>query len=122
MFQSSNAAVATVDVDGRVKLLGLGTATITATFNGTLTAAATAATVLDVAPVVTRAGSLAGTVGLAFTHQLTASQTVQTFAAAPLPPGLRLNAQTGLIAGMPTVQSFIDTSAVAGTGSEKVSP
>ena len=122
-FQSSNAAVATVDTDGRVKLLGLGTATITATYNGTLTAA-TAVTVLDVVPIVISAASVAGTVGQAFTHQLTASQTVQTFAAAPLPPGLTLNTQTGLIAGTPAAQgatsALVSVTNANGTGSKQV--
>ena len=122
-FQSSNAAVATVDAEGRVKLLALGTATITATYNGTLTATS-AVTVLDVVPAITSAASVAGTVGQAFSHQLTASQTAQSFAAAPLPAGLTLNPQTGLITGTPTTQgansALVSVTNVNGTGSRQV--
>jgi Bacterial Ig-like domain (group 2)/Putative Ig domain len=123
VFQSSNAAVATVDSDGRVKLLAPGTATITATYNGTLTAT-TAVTVLDAVPAITSAASVAGTVGQAFTHQLTASQTAQSFAAAPLPPGLTLNTQTGLVNGTPTTQgatsALVSVTNANGTGSRQV--
>ncbi len=122
-FQSSNPNVATVTADGQVQLVAIGTTTITATYNGTLTGT-TAVTVLDVAPVVTSAGSVAGTVGQTLNHQLTASQTVQTFAAAPLPPGLTLNSQTGLIAGTPTAQgatsALVSATNANGTGSRQV--
>ncbi|MBC8010345.1 MAG: Ig-like domain-containing protein [Burkholderiales bacterium] len=103
VFQSSNAGVATVDTNGHVKLLALGTATITATYNGTLTTT-TPVTVLDVAPIITSAANVTGTVGQTFSHQLTASQVAQSFSSATLPSGLMLNPQTGLITGTPTMQ------------------
>ena len=122
-FQSSNPGVATVDAEGRVKLLALGTATITATYNGTAVAT-TAVTVLEVAPIVTSAASVSGTVGQVLSHQLTSSQAVQSFAAAPLPPGLTLNAQTGLISGTPTTQGassgLVSVTNANGTGSKRV--
>jgi triacylglycerol esterase/lipase EstA (alpha/beta hydrolase family) len=105
-FQSSDADVASVDADGRVMLLGLGTATITATYNETLQAT-TAVSVLDVAPMVTSAENVPGTVGQTFSYQLTGSQAALSFSASLLPLGLTLGSQTGLISGTPTTEGAV---------------
>jgi len=122
-FQSSNAAVATVDGTGRVGLVAVGTATITATYNGNLIATC-AVTVLDAVPALTSTPSAAGTVGQPFGYQITASQAVQTFAATPLPVGVTLNAQTGLISGTPTTQgataTLVSVTNANGSGSKQV--
>ena len=100
-FASSNTGVASVSGDGRVTLGALGTAQITVTYNGTQVSTVPV-TVRDVQPIVTSAASVSGSTGQPLSHQVTASQAVQSFAAAPLPPGLTLNAQTGVITGTPT--------------------
>ena len=59
-------------------------------------------------PVITSTLSAAGTVGTAFSHQITASNTPTSFSAAGLPAGLSVNTG-GLISGTPTT---IGTSSV----------
>jgi hypothetical protein len=54
------------------------------------------------APSLNGNGNAAGTVGVAFSYQMTANQTITTWGAAPLPAGLTVNAATGLISGTPT--------------------
>jgi hypothetical protein len=46
-------------------------------------------------------GNATGTVGVAFSYQITANQTITTWGAAPLPAGLSVNTSTGLISGTP---------------------
>jgi hypothetical protein len=47
-------------------------------------------------------GNATGTVGVAFSYQITANQAITTWGAAPLPAGLSVNTSTGLISGTPT--------------------
>ena len=54
------------------------------------------------APVITSAASANAKVGVAFTHQITASNSPTSYAATGLPTGLTLNTGTGLITGTPT--------------------
>jgi autotransporter-associated beta strand protein len=54
------------------------------------------------APVITSSPSASGNVGVAFSYQITASNTPRSYAAANLPTGLNLNTATGLISGIPT--------------------
>src|SRR5882724_11304428 len=53
------------------------------------------------APVVT-GGTQAGTVGIAFTYQIVASNCPTSYNATGLPPGLSVNTSTGVISGTPT--------------------
>ncbi len=53
-------------------------------------------------PVVTSATTANGTVGAAFSYQITATNSPTTYSASGLPAGLTLNTGTGLISGMPT--------------------
>ncbi len=54
-------------------------------------------------PAITSATSANGTVGVPFSYQITASNGPSSFGASSLPPGLSLNASTGLISGTPSV-------------------
>lgn len=54
-------------------------------------------------PVITSASNATARRGSSFTYQITASNNPTRFTAAPLPAGLSLNTNTGLISGTPTV-------------------
>src|SRR4029077_5738790 len=87
---------------------GTGTATLTLTINNAT------------APLITSATSASGTVGSAFTYQLTATSSPTSYGATGLPSGLSINTGTGLISGTPTSAgtSAVTLSATssAGTG------
>jgi parallel beta-helix repeat protein len=54
------------------------------------------------APVITSPATATGTVGVAFTYQITATNSPTSFSANSLPAGLSVNRNTGLISGTPT--------------------
>jgi len=54
------------------------------------------------APVITSATTASGTVGTAFSYQITATNTPTSYGATGLPAGLSLSGTTGLISGTPT--------------------
>ena len=87
---------------------GTGTATLTLTINAANT------------PVITNSLSANGLVGSPFSYRITATNSPTSFSAAILPPGLSVNATTGVISGTPTAAgvSSITLSATnaAGTG------
>lgn len=72
------------------------------------------------APVITSAATATGTVGVAFSYQITASNTPTSFDAIVLPGWLTVNTSTGLISGTPTasgtVNLTISASNTAGNG------
>ncbi|MBZ5635741.1 MAG: putative Ig domain-containing protein, partial [Acidobacteriia bacterium] len=53
-------------------------------------------------PSITSALSASGTVGTAFSYQITATNTPTSYGATGLPTGLSINTATGLISGTPT--------------------
>ena len=55
-----------------------------------------------VAPVITSATTASGTVGSAFSYQITATNAPSSYGATGLPAGLSINTGTGLISGTPT--------------------
>src|SRR5208283_795266 len=64
---------------------------------------ATATTRSGIAPpVITSSGTAAGTVGVTFSYQITASNSPTSFGASGLPTGLTVNTVSGLISGTPT--------------------
>src|SRR5207245_689057 len=65
------------------------------------------------APVITSATGATGTVGQAFSYQITATNSPTSYNATGLPAGLSVNTNTGLISGTPT--------AAAGTSSVTLS-
>src|SRR5438128_3492654 len=52
-------------------------------------------------PKITSPTTATGTVGVAFSYQITADQAITTWGATGLPAGLTVNASTGLISGTP---------------------
>ena len=60
-------------------------------------------------------------IGASFTYQITASHNPTSFEASPLPPGLQLNAATGLISGTPTAGGTFDVTIVARAAGKEAS-
>ncbi|MES2921560.1 MAG: LamG-like jellyroll fold domain-containing protein, partial [Verrucomicrobiota bacterium] len=60
------------------------------------------ATTIPLAPVITSGGSANGTAGVAFSYQITASNSPTSYGATGLPAGLNVNMSSGLIDGTPT--------------------
>src|SRR2546426_888940 len=62
----------------------------------------TMALAVEPPPTITSAGTATGQVGVAFSYQMTATNSPSSFDSTGLPAGLALNATSGLIAGTPT--------------------
>jgi len=95
---------ATGIISGTATVEGIYTVTI-----GVENAAGIATQILTIAvqplwPTITSATTAAGTVGVAFNYQLTATSSPTSYGlvSGSLPPGLSLNVTTGLISGTPT--------------------
>jgi hypothetical protein len=92
---------------------GAGSSAITG--SGTLTL-----TINPAPPVITSATTATGTVGTAFSYQITASNNPTSFSATGLPAGLTVKTSTGLISGTPTTAGIyaatISATNVSGTG------
>src|SRR6266699_5517216 len=73
------------------------------------------------APVITSPLTATGTVGTAFSYQITATNCPASYNATPLPPVLSVNTSTGLISGTPTTAGVysvtISATNAGGTGS-----
>src|SRR5438046_1475133 len=105
-----------------------GTPTTAATSNVTLSATNAGGTgtktltltVNPPTPVITSTGTATGQVGVAFSYQITASNSPTSFNATGLPAGLSINTATGLISGTPTTAATSSVSLSAtnagGTG------
>ncbi len=93
---------------GATNQRGTGTATLTATISG-------------VVPVISSATTASGEVGIAFSYQITATDSPTSYGAAGLPAGLTVNGTTGLISGTPSASGTstvtLTASNSAGTGS-----
>ncbi len=92
-------------ISGTPTVAGTSTVTLSATNNSgtgnaTLTLTIAAAVPL---PVITSSTTANGTVGSAFSYQITATNSPTSYGAAGLPAGLTVNSATGLISGTPTV-------------------
>jgi Putative Ig domain len=70
------------------------------------------------APVITSPSTASGTVGTAFSYQITATNSPTSFGASGLPSPLSVNTSTGLISGTPTATSTntVGLSATNGSG------
>jgi predicted alpha-1,2-mannosidase len=73
-------------------------------------------------PVISSAGTTSGTVGSAFSYQITASHSPTSYGATGLPAGLSVNASTGLISGTPsapgTSSVALSATNASGTGNQ----
>ena len=71
-------------------------------------------------PVVVSAGTVSGVTGTAFSYQITATNTPQSYGAAGLPPGLAVNTSSGQIYGIPTAlgsyPGIVSATNAGGTG------
>ena len=98
-----------------------GTPTTAGTLNLTVSAANDAGaasqgltvTVNPAPPAITSAKTASGTLGSAFSYQITATYSPTSYAASNLPPGLSVNTSTGLISGKPTQAGTYQTTVAA---------
>ncbi len=89
-------------ISGTPTTAGTSTVTLSATnANGTGNATLTV-TINPAPPVITSGTTASGTVGIAFSYQITATNTPTSYGATGLPAGLSVNTTTGLISGTPT--------------------
>ncbi len=99
---------------------GAGTSTVTlSATNGSGTGHATLTlTITAAAPVITSTTTASGTVGVAFSYQITATNSPTSYGATGLPAGLSVNTSSGLISGTPTGAgtSTVTLSATNGSG------
>jgi hypothetical protein len=64
-------------------------------------------------PVVTSSGTATGTVGQAFSYQITASNSPSSYGASGLPAGVTVNTSTGLLNGTPTIAGTYNATVTA---------
>jgi len=95
--------------------------TISATNSGGTGSATLVLTIKPAAPVITSALTATGTVGVAFSYQIVATNNPTSYNATGLPAGLTVNTSTGLISGTPTTAGTysvtISATNAGGTGS-----
>lgn len=110
------------EISGAPTTTGNAMLTISAS-NGAGTASRTLAlTILPATPIISSATTSNGTIGTAYSHQITATGSPTQYSITSLPTGLTLNAKTGLISGTPlTDGSFvakISATNAGGTGTQ----
>jgi hypothetical protein len=113
-------------VSGTPTTSGTSVVTVTATDSaGSALAQLTLTIATATEPLISSSLALAGQVGTALSYQITASNSPTSFSASTLPPGLSLNASTGLITGTPTTAGItavtIGASNANGTGTGSLS-
>src|SRR5208337_1089351 len=81
---------------------GTSTVTLSATNAGGTGTATLTLTISVAAPVITSATTASGTVGSAFSYQITATNMPTSYGGTGLPAGLSVNSGTGLITGTPS--------------------
>ena len=95
-------------ISGTPTTAGTLTVTLSATNSrGTGSASLTLTISNSGAPVITSATTASGTVGSAFSYQITASNSPTSYGATGLPAGLSVNSASGLISGTPTTAGML---------------
>src|SRR5439155_21188355 len=89
-------------ISGTPTTAGTYSVTISATNAGGTGSATLTLTIKPAAPVITSPLTATGTVGVAFSYPITATNNPTSFNATGLPAGLPVNTSTGLISGTPT--------------------
>src|SRR6266487_4641130 len=89
-------------ISGSPTTAGTYPVTISASNSGGTGTATLVITINTPPPVITSPGTATGTVGVAFSYQITATNNPTSYGASSLPPGLTVNTATGLISGTPT--------------------
>src|SRR5437764_7072208 len=108
-------------ISGTPTTAGTYSVTISATNSSGTGSATLTLTIKPPPPVITSATTASGTVGIAFSYQITATNNPTSFNATGLPAGLTVNTSTGLISGTPTTAGTytvtISATNAGGTGS-----
>ena len=89
-------------ISGTPTAAGTSTVTLSATNAGGTGTSTLTLTINNGAPVISSSTTASGTVGTAFSYQITASNSPTIYGATGLPAGLTVNSTTGLISGTPT--------------------
>jgi Putative Ig domain/Abnormal spindle-like microcephaly-assoc'd, ASPM-SPD-2-Hydin len=108
-------------ISGTPTTVGTSTVTLSATNSGGTGNATLTLSIKPAVPVITSMTTASGTVGSAFSYQVTASNTPTSYGATGLPAGLSVNSTSGLISGTPTTAgtsiATLSASNSGGTGS-----
>jgi hypothetical protein len=108
-------------ISGTPTAAGISTVALSATNSGGTGNATLTLTIGPPAPAISSANTANGTVGSAFSYQITATNSSTGYGATGLPTGLSVNTDTGLISGTPTAAgiSTVALSATNGGGTGK---
>src|SRR5207249_55325 len=108
-------------ISGTPTTAGTYTVAISATNSGGTGTATLTLTIKPAAPVITSPLTATGTVGVAFSYTITATNNPTSYNATGLPAGLSVNTSSGLISGTPTTAGTysvtISATNAGGTGS-----
>jgi hypothetical protein len=105
-------------ISGTPTTAGTTSVTVTASNGASPCNTATATVVITIGntPAITSPLTACGTIGSAFSYQITATNNPTSYNASPLPLGLSVNTSTGLISGTPTTAGTTNVTISASNG------